>query len=97
MKDSEEVKSCSWKVEMEEKQEMEEPGQGKLGYTGNASLACVGDRVRVEEQKLVKDKRIGGLQDSGMWRQELGLEAGGERFREKGVLKSQGRGCTKAG
>lgn len=45
----------------------------------------------------MKDKRAGDLQDSGMWRQELGLAAGGERFREKGVLKSQGRGCTTVG
>lgn len=33
---------------MAKKQEMEEPGQGKLGHTGNASLACVGDTVKVE-------------------------------------------------
>lgn len=55
-------------VEMAEK---EKPSQGKLRHTGNASLACVGDKVRTEEQELVKRKRDGDVQESGMWRQEL--------------------------
>lgn len=67
---------------------MEKPSQGKLGHMGNASMACVGDRVRVGEQrrdyrKPVTGKRAGDVQECGMWRQELGLAAGGERFRER--------------
>ena len=66
---------------MAEKQEMEEPGWAKLGHTGNASLACLEDRVTVEEQKLMKGKRAGEVQEYEMWRQELELVAEGERFR----------------
>lgn len=37
------------KVEIPQKQEIESCSQEKLGYKGNASLACMGDKVRVEE------------------------------------------------
>lgn len=43
------MRSFSWKVEMAQKQEMEGHSQEKLGCKGNASLACMGDKVRVEE------------------------------------------------
>jgi len=68
---------------MAEKQEMEEPAWGKLGHTCNASLAFMRDRVRAEERKLVKRKSAVGVQESGTWRQELGLMSGGEGFRER--------------
>lgn len=50
------------KVEMAQKQDREYHRWGKLGHTSNASLACVGDRVRVEDWNLNWD-----VQESGTY------------------------------
>lgn len=81
LKGSEEVRSWGWKLEMAEKQDTEESSQGNLGHRGKASLACVGNRLRVWEQERLQKTSEGekGRGCTGVWHVEAGTGTSGRR------------------